>query len=156
MNFNVTGYDTDFLSIKIAEYLFPKLENLYYLQQDFNDCNIQYDVISATSLLSVMKEKKESLKKLISLLKDQNSALIIIEPTKHLTPYNVYKFMRSQRVFWSYKALMLWALARKNRHLEDDFFKNLTDICITQTDALEGMIQFTYIKHSMQDVKKFV
>ncbi|NQY94442.1 MAG: class I SAM-dependent methyltransferase, partial [Campylobacteraceae bacterium] len=142
----IIGYDIDSLSLKIATLLSYAYNNVKYKKQDFNTIDITFDVITATSLLSVVPNKTKTLTKLISLLKDSNSTLILIEPTKALFKKNVWKKIDSFKSFWFYKGLLLWAKARENKAIDNDIFENLENISIKQTYFLDEMVCITYIQ----------
>ena len=92
LNYTVVGYDINFFSLLLAKLLSFNLKNISYEKEDFHELSSRFDVVSATSLLSVMDEKEEALKALISLLKDSESMLILIEPTVKLTVKNVKSY----------------------------------------------------------------
>ncbi len=146
LNYTVTGYDIDKNSLKMASFLSRKYKNLSYEQKDFNTLNESYDVISATSLLSVVPKKEESLKKLISLLRDADSTLVLIEPTSKLTRKNVWKNISDLKSFCYYKGLLLWAKARENKAIDYKIFDSLQDITFTKEYHLDEMISITYVQ----------
>ena len=106
----------------------------------------KFDIVSATSLLSVVDEKENALHKLVSLLKDENSTLIIIEPSAYLSRKNVWKQIHSIKTFWFYKGLLLWAKARENKHIDNKIFEKLENVNISQKYYLHDMVCVTYIQ----------
>ena len=146
LNYRVIGYDINYFSIKLARFLAYNHSNIEYKQEDLNNINTQFDILSATSLLSVVEKKEETLNKLISLLKDDASTLIIIEPTKHLSVKNVLKLVCNFKMFWFYKGLLLWAKAREGKYVEEVIFDNSKNVTISRKYCLDEMICITYIQ----------
>jgi len=146
LNYEVIGYDLDSLSLKIASLLSFRYSNLKYKQQDIHTLDNTFDVITATSLLSVVPHKKASLDKLLSLLKDTNANLIIIEPTSKLTRKNVWKKIHDLKSFWFYKGLLLWSKARENKAIDNNIFSDLKDVRVEQKYFLDDMVCITYIQ----------
>ena len=146
LNYNVSGFDLSFTSLLVAKILSFNLKNIKYFQKDFFTLDTKYDIITATSLLSVVKNKKEALVKLLSLLKDDNSTLIIIEPTSKLTIANSKKLITNLKTFWYYKGLLVWANARQNKAIDFNIFKSVNGISIIKKYYLDGMICIIYIK----------
>lgn len=147
LNYKVIGFDINNVSIILAKILSYKLKNINYEKQDLYTINNKFDIVSATSLLSVIENKKEALIKLLSLLKDDNSTLIIIEPTEKLSSRNVWKLINNLKTFWFYKGLLLWAKARENKAIDNNIFKELKDIKTYQKYHLDDMICVTYIQY---------
>ena len=87
--YEVNSYDLDSDMIAWAKFLNRKNRHLTYEVQDVMLLDTQFDVISATSLLSVVDDRKAVLRKLQSLLRNKNSKLILIEPTQDMTVHNV-------------------------------------------------------------------
>jgi 2-polyprenyl-3-methyl-5-hydroxy-6-metoxy-1,4-benzoquinol methylase len=146
LNYKVTGYDLDTLSLKIAKILSKKIKTIEYKKEDLYNINTPYSIVSATSLLSVLDDKQKALDKLISLLKNSDSTLIIIEPTEKLTTKNVWKIIDNIKTFWFYKGLLIWAKARENKHIENKFFENAKNIKITKKYFLYDMVCVYYIQ----------
>ena len=119
---------------------------------DLYTINNKFDIVSATSLLSVIDNKKEALVKLLSLLKDDNSTLIIIEPTEKLSSKNVWKLINNLKEFWFYKGLLLWAKAREGKAINNNIFKELKDVKIYQEYHLYDMICITHIQYATTKV----
>lgn len=90
LNYKVIGYDINSLSIIIAKVLSFKSNNIKYIKEDFNQINDKFDIVSATSILSVVDYKKDSLLKMILLLRNEESTLIIIEPNENLSLKNIH------------------------------------------------------------------
>ena len=147
LNYHVTGYDLDALSLKIARLLSYNQKDIHYKNQDFHTLDEKFDMISATSLLSVVEDKKQSLDKLISLLKNSDSTLILIEPTEKLSVKNVYTLIHNIKTFWFYKGLLLWAKAREGKAISESLFDSLKTIEIQHTYYINDMIRITYIKN---------
>ena len=147
LNYKVTGFDINSISLLFAKILAYKLKNIKYKKQDFYTLNSKFDIVSATSLLSVVEDKKEALKKLLSLLKDDTSILIIIEPTEKLALKNVWKLISNVKTFWFYKGLLVWAKAREGKAIDSNLFNELKDINISKKYHLEGMVCVTYIQY---------
>ena len=80
------------------------------------------------------------------MLKDKDSVLIIIEPSKDLKVKNVKKLINNFKTFWFYKGLLLWAKARESKHLNNEIFKEFKNIHIEQKYYLNNMVCTTYIK----------
>jgi len=106
----------------------------------------QFDVVSATSLLSVVDEKERALKKLIALLKDSDATLIIIEPTEKMCKEHVRELMVDLRTSWYYKGLLLWASAREGKAISSSLFNALEDVEVSHRYFLHEMVRVTYIK----------
>jgi len=102
--------------------------------------------VSATSLLSVVDNKKETLIKLISLLKDEKSTLIIIEPTEKMTKKRVRELMVDLKSFWFYKGLLLWANARERKLVSKDLFNDLAGTNISYKYYLDDMVCVSYLQ----------
>ena len=143
--YRVIGYDINNFSLWLAKLLSISRKNIYYKNEDFHKLQIKFDVVSATSLLSVIEDKKKALSSLIHLLKDKNSILIIIEPSKNLSAKNVKKLINGFKSFWFYKGLLLWAKAREDKAIDDTIFENL-DIKIDKKYYLDDMICVRYIQ----------
>jgi 2-polyprenyl-3-methyl-5-hydroxy-6-metoxy-1,4-benzoquinol methylase len=146
LNYKAVGYDINGFSLMVANLLSFGFKNIEYKQENLYSIDRKFDIVSATSLLSVVDNKEQSLDKLISLLKDDNSTLIIIEPTKNLSLKNVWKLINGLKSFWFYKGLLLWAKARENKHIDSDIFGRIKNIDITQKYYLSSMVCVTYIK----------
>ena len=92
-----------------------------------------------------MEKKEETLVQLVSLLKDNNSILIIIEPTNKLTQENVWKLIDNIQTFWFYKGLLLWARAREGKYIDEHIFEQIDNITITKKYFLNDMVCVRYI-----------
>lgn len=143
--YRVNGYDINNFSLFIAKCLYWHKKEVVYKNEDFFQLSTKFDVVSATSLLSVIDNKKETLNTLINLLKDAQSTLIIIEPTAQLSSKNVRKLITNIKSFWFYKGLLLWAKARENKAIDDHIFENLTKVKIKEKSYLNEMICVRYI-----------
>jgi len=146
LGYNVVGYDLNYFSLLLAKILSFGLKNFTYVQIDFHKLEQKFDILSATSLLSVVENKEESLSKLIALLKDKSSTLIIIEPTKELTLKNVWSLVNNLQDFWFYKGLLLWTKARENKSISKNIFLKHDNIISTHKYFLHNMIRVSYIK----------
>ena len=104
-----------------------------------------FDVVSATSLLSVVENKEAALTKLISLLKDNTSTLILIEPTEKMTVTYVKAQIHDIKSWWYYKGLLLWAKAREGKALEESLFENLDGVSVKYNYYLEEMVRVSYL-----------
>ena len=131
-------------SLKIASFL---NKNIAYINENFLEFeNKSFDVISATSLLSVLPNKQIAFNKLVSLLKNKNSVLIIIEPTSKLTVQNVLKLCNKNIFnFYRYKAFFLWAKARENKAMNINILENNKNIKYTHTYMYNDMVRITKI-----------
>ena len=134
------------MSLKVARLLSFPLKNIHYLHQDFHTIHKKFDVVSATSLLSVVENKTESLQKLIDLLKKNDATLILIEPTDKMTVKNVQKTIVDFRTFWFYKGLLVWAKAREGKAVSTEVFENVASLKIQHQYHIHDMIRITYIK----------
>ncbi|HFQ61619.1 MAG TPA: class I SAM-dependent methyltransferase [Epsilonproteobacteria bacterium] len=146
LHYHVTGYDLDVVSLKVAKLLSSRLKDIHYIHQDFHTIHNKFDVVSATSLLSVVENKTESLNKLIDLLKNNDATLIIIEPTEKMTVKNVQKTIVDFKTFWLYKGLLLWAKAREGKAVSTEVFENVASIEIQHQYHINDMVRITYIK----------
>jgi 2-polyprenyl-3-methyl-5-hydroxy-6-metoxy-1,4-benzoquinol methylase len=147
LDYSVTGYDINAVSLFLAKILSYRLQNIHYKNQDFYTIDSKFDRVTATSLLSVVEDKKEALNKLTSLLKDQNSTLIIIEPTEKLSIANTWKLISNLKTFWEYKGLLLWAKARENKAIDRQLFEDLEDMKVSHEYYLEGMVCVSYVRN---------
>ena len=66
LKYNVIGYDINSFSLFLAKLLSWGLKNISYEKRDFHNLEKKFDIVTATSLLSVVDDKKVSLIKLIS------------------------------------------------------------------------------------------
>ena len=146
LEYKVTGFDINSFSLFVAKLLSFNLKNITYLKDDFSTFQEKFDVVSATSLLSVVDDKQETLLQLTALLKDSDSTLIIIEPTSSMTKRNVYKLMSNFKKFWLYKGLLLWASAREGKDVSAELFESLENVNITHNYHLNAMVRVTYIQ----------
>jgi ubiquinone/menaquinone biosynthesis C-methylase UbiE len=146
LGYHVVGYDINTFSLFIAKVLSLFLKNIRYDSKDFTTLTHKFDVVSATSLLSVVDDKKESLKALISLLKDKDSTLIIIEPTEHMSTVNVHALINDFKSWWHYKGLLLWSKAREGKSIPIDIYTNVENVKIDHKYYLSHMVRVTYIK----------
>ena len=148
LDYNVIGYDINSFSLILAKLLSWGLKNIKYEKKDFHTLEKKFDIVTATSLLSVVDDKKASLVKLISLLKDEHSSLIIIEPTEQLRVKNVKKLIYNFRTFWFYKGLLLWAKARENKEIDKKLFEEINNIKVVEKYYLDGMVCVFYVQKS--------
>ena len=146
LNYNVTGYDINTFSLFISKLLAYNVKNISYIKKDFFTLHASYDIVSATSLLSVVEDPEDTLHKLISLMKDNSSTLIIIEPSKYLSRKNVWKQIHNIKTFWHYRGLLLWAKARENKHIDNSIFEALKNVKLSQKYYLHDMVCVTYIQ----------
>lgn len=146
LNYIVTGYDINYFSLLFARILSFNVKQLNYKQEGLFSIQGTFDIVSATSLLSVLDNKKEALEKLISLLKNKDSTLILIEPTEKLTLQNTKKLIVNFKTFWFYKGLLLWAKARENKAVDTQIFNNLEGFKVSTKDYLQGMIHLSLIQ----------
>ena len=147
LGYDVIGYDLNRLSLQVAKLLSFKKKNIAYKHEDFYTIEKTFDVISATSLLSVVDDKRHALNKLISLLKNTDSTLIIIEPTEKLTLKNVYALIHDFKTFWFYKGLLLWAIAREGKAIDKSIYQQIDHVQIEHSYFIEDMVSVTYIYH---------
>lgn len=146
--YTVLGYDINKFSLLFARFLSWRFKNSSYSSEDFRAQDKKFDVVSATSLLSVVDDKEETLKNLVKLLKNDRSTLVIIEPTEHLSPSNVKKLIVDFKSFWYYKGLLLWAKARQNKSVESKIFDSVVDIQVKHTLYFDKMIRVSYISYT--------
>nr|WP_275851289.1 class I SAM-dependent methyltransferase [Sulfurimonas sp. SAG-AH-194-C20] len=146
LKYKITGIDINSFSLFVARLLSFNLKNTTYIKDDFSTLEEKFDVVSATSLLSVVDDKEATLNQLINLLKDEHSTLVIIEPTKNMTKENVWRLMPNFKKFWFYKGLLLWASAREGKEISEDLFTNLDKIHIKHNYYLHEMLRITYIR----------
>ena len=145
LGYDVTGYDINNVSLFVANVLSYNLQNVHYEKRDFMTLTQTFDVVSATSLLSVVEDKEAALTKLISLLKDNTSTLILIEPTEKMTVSYVNTQIHDVKSWWYYKGLLLWAKAREGKALEESLFENLDGVSVKHNYYLEGMVRVSYL-----------
>ncbi|MDF1884228.1 class I SAM-dependent methyltransferase [Sulfurimonas sp. SAG-AH-194-C21] len=148
LKYKVIGFDINAFSLFVARLVSFNSKNITYIKEDFITLEQKFDVVSATSLLSVVDDKKETLKELMQLLRDENSTLIIIEPTQKMTKENVYALMPNFKKFWFYKGLLLWASAREGKAVSSDLFENLEKMNVSHEYFLHKMVRVTYIQKS--------
>ena len=145
LGYDVTGYDINNVSLFVANVLSYNLQNVHYEKRDFMILTQTFDVVSATSLLSVVEDKEAALTKLISLLKDNTSTLILIEPTEKMTVSYVNTQIHDVKSWWYYKGLLLWAKAREGKALEESLFENLDGVSVKHNYYLERMVRVSYL-----------
>ena len=145
LGYTVVGYDINDFSLFVAKLLSFRLKNIRYENADFTTLTQRFDVVSATSLLSVVKNKPASLKALIALLKDENSTLIIIEPTEEMTVTNVKEKITDFKSWWYYKGLLLWAKAREDKAVPIEIYEGLKHLNIKHAYYLDSMVRVSYI-----------
>lgn len=155
LGYRVVGYDINVFSLFIANILSIALKNIHYENQDFTTLIQKYDVVSATSLLSVVDDKKASLNTLIALLKDEKSTLIIIEPTEHMSSTNVHALINDFKSWWYYKGLLLWANAREGKSIHISLYNNLENMQINHKYYLSSMVRVTYIQKNQTYLAEF-
>ncbi len=98
--YDATGYDLDANSIRLARHLGRGHESVRYHQQDLFSIDQHFDVISATSLLSVMPDKEKALERLLSLLSSTDATLILIEPTQRMKVKDVWRLINDKKTFF--------------------------------------------------------
>ena len=153
LNYRVIGYDVNSFSLLVANILSFHLKNISYEKEDFHELSSTFDVVSATSLLSVMDEKEEALQVLISLLKESESTLILIEPTEKLTVKSVKDLMHDFKTFWYYKGLLVWAYAREDKATLKTIFDGLEGVNVSHLYTLHDMVRISTIKKRYNDKK---
>jgi 2-polyprenyl-3-methyl-5-hydroxy-6-metoxy-1,4-benzoquinol methylase len=141
--YEVYSYDLDSSMIFWAKFLNRNRCNVFYEQKDVMNLFCLFDVVSATSLLSVVPNKKEVLEKLQSLLKTEKSKLILIEPTQEMTVKNVFKMMKDIKTFKYYFMFLIWAKARQNKEIDSNIFKEIKNISYHY--FLSNMVRVTII-----------
>ncbi|MDQ7085580.1 MAG: class I SAM-dependent methyltransferase [Sulfurovum sp.] len=146
LHYHVKGFDINTISLLVAKMLSLALPNIHYQKKDFYTIESKFDIVTATSLLSVVEDKKEALLKLISLLKDSNSTLIIIEPTQALSVVNTWKCIHNLSTWWLYKGLLVWAKAREGKAIDEKIFEEIDGIFFSHSYHLDTMVRVTYIK----------
>jgi len=146
--YSVVGYDINRFSLFFAKVLSWHLKNISYSSENFETLQSRFDVVSATSLLSVVDDKKETLEKLVRLLKTEKSILIIIEPTELLSTQNVKKLIVDFKTLWYYKGLLLWAKARENKSVDIQIFDTIKNIDVKHEFYLNEMVRVSYISYS--------
>lgn len=146
LGYDVVGYDINEFSLFVAKILSLPLKNIRYINKDFTTLTQKFDVVSATSFLSVVEDKSGSLDVLIALLKDEDSTLVILEPSECMTVTNVHTLINDFKSWWFYKGLLLWAKARERKSISNSVFDNLDNVNIYHEYDLNDMIKITYIK----------
>jgi len=146
LGYSVTGYDINASSLVLARLL---SSHIVYENKDFTTISETFDVVTATSLLSVMDDKEMALTKLISLLKDEHATLILIEPTDKMTVTNVWGLIENIKSFWYYKGLLLWAKAREGKAVPVTIFKNMNGVSVNHDYYLKGMVRVSYVRHAV-------
>ncbi len=134
----IRSFDIDRWMIRFAKIIHHhSLSN--FQTTDVMQIEERFDIVSATSLLSVVDDKKAVLQKLNSLLKEKSSKLIIIEPTELLTKKNVIAFMKKTGKFYHYKHLYLWAKAREGKAVDISLFDTVAPF--THYTLFDGMVR---------------
>ena len=147
---DISSYDLDHGMIKWAKFINRKNTVLKYTQKDVMALEKKFDVISATSLLSVVPERSEVLEKLISLLKNEDSKLILIEPTEKMHVKNVWELVGNLKELYYYKMLFIWAKARQGKAVDETIFKDVKNI--SHKYLFNDMVRITII--GKQDEQK--
>jgi len=145
LGYHVVGYDINIFSLLVARLLSFTLKNIRYDNKDFTTLTQKFDIVSATSLLSVVNNKIETLNALVKLLKNETSILIIIEPTEKMCVENVKRNISDFKSWWYYKGLLLWAKARKDKAVSIEIYENLKNVNIVHKYHLNSMVRVTYI-----------
>jgi len=141
--YQVHSFDYNKKMIYWAKVLHRKHPNLSFKQEDVMNLTQKYDVVSATSLLSVVENKEAVLAKLLTLLKDTNSRLILIEPTDKMCVENVWKMIRNLKDFMAFKLLLVWANARQGKAIDIKLFDAIPNV--THHYFLNNMVRVTII-----------
>ena len=143
--YQVTGYDLSTFSLLVAKLLSLGKTQIAYKKENLFHINETFTIISATSLLSVVEDKKEAIEKLISLLENKESTLVIIEPTEIMSIQNVQTHITDFKSWWYYKGLLLWAKAREGKAVDVEVFDDLEDLEITHHYHLHDMVRVSYL-----------
>ena len=141
--YKADSYDLDRGMIVLAKFLNRKRAHLSYEQQDVMQLTQRYDIVTATSLLSVVDDKKAVVNKLRSLLKNRDSKLVLIEPTEKMSVANVWKMVTGIKTFNHYKLLFVWAKAREGKAVDVVLFEDIKNI--RHHYLLEEMVRVTVI-----------
>ena len=140
---DISSYDLEHDMIRWAKFINRKNSFLTYEQKDIMDLNQKFDVISATSLLSVVPERSVVLEKLISLLKNRDSKLILIEPTEKMHVKNVWRLLGNLKELYYYKMLFVWARARQGKAVDEAIFNDVKNV--SHHYLLNDMVRITII-----------
>jgi len=143
--YKVVGYDLNAFSLFIAKLLLFGQKHIEYKKENLFNIHQTFSVISATSLLSVVDNEKEALEKLISLLKNKHSSLVIIEPTKKMTVQNVQTHITGFKSWWHYKGLLLWAKAREGKFVPLSLY-SIENVSVVHKYYLFDTVRVSYLK----------
>lgn len=141
--FSVSSYDLDPAMIKWAQILHKDNKLLSFEQKDVMKITGKFDVVSASSLLSVVDDKKAVISKLVSLLKGKNSKLILIDATEEMSVKNIYKNITGLKTLYYFKLLLVWAQAREGKAFNINIFNDIKNI--SHHYVLDGMVRVTVI-----------
>ena len=146
----VQSFDLDSDMISWAKFLNKKNPHLLFAVQDVMELDSKFDVLSATSLLSVVPDRAMVLERLLSLLKNEDSKLILIEPTETMDVKNVWKMVGSLKELYYFKMLFVWARARQGKSVDEVIFKDFNNV--SHSYVLNDMVRITII--GKQDEQK--
>ena len=86
---------------------------------------MSHDIVSGSSLLAVLHDKKTTLKKLYNHV-SESWALMIIEPSENMNLKNVISLIMSKKIQTNHLlGLILWSIVRQNNIISETIYKSL-------------------------------
>jgi ubiquinone/menaquinone biosynthesis C-methylase UbiE len=107
---------------------------------------VVYDVVSASSLLTVLPDPKAGLAQLAALAKPEG-AILIVEASSRMTPINAMQMLAWRRLGERSSMLLVWAMARMGRTplALTPFNAGLTS---STTPLLAGLVEASILRKS--------
>jgi len=145
--YDVTGIDTDKSMIKAAR----RLKKWHGSKAKFEVGDLsclsgkKADVISAASLLAVLDDKEDALKKMWESILP-NGYLLIIEPTELMNQENAKGLIKTGLPKKRVRGLKMWAMARENRAIDPAIFDSIKTTDKITLELLGGLVKARLFK----------
>lgn len=108
------------------------------------------DVVSAASLLAVVPDKEDALRRLMSCVKE-GGALLVIETTSRMQPAAAWAWLRRHGMRGGNWILLLWARARVRQVPVDPGVLAREGYRVEHTDLFAGMVSAWVIRREARD-----
>lgn len=105
-----------------------------------------YDVVSASSLLTVLPDPRAGLAKLAALAKP-GGAILIIEASREMTPLNALRMLATRDLGRRSSMLLVWATVRLGR-MPPPLAPLDPSLTISQTPLLDGLVEASILRKS--------
>jgi len=148
--YRVRAVDRQALMIEAAKRQTWDLEGLIDFAVSDLDAEVArgvvHDVVSASSLLTVLPDPRAGLAKLAALAKP-GGAILIIEASRKMTPLNAMRMLATRDLGARSSMLLVWATVRLGRMPPSlaPFDPSLT---MSQTPLLDGMVEASILRKS--------